>query len=144
MPGRHRLAGRRTIIRGKGCKLERLPLPVDVGAAVTAWLQRGRPRCAAREVFTRVRAPHRKLSSGGIGAIVRAACVRAGVDGVYAQRLRHSVATQMLRAGAGLAEIGQVLRHDSLLTTAIYAKVDRDGLRALASSWPARLGEAQR
>jgi integrase/recombinase XerD len=132
------------IIRGKGCKLERLPLPVDVGAAVTAWLQRGRPRCPAREVFTRVRAPHRKLSSGGIGAIVRAACVRAGVDGVHAHRLRHSVATQMLRAGAGLAEIGQVLRHDSLLTTAIYAKVDRDGLRALASSWPARLGEAQR
>jgi integrase/recombinase XerD len=132
------------IIHGKGGKLERLPLPVDVGAAVAAWLQRGRPRCAAREVFTRVRAPHQKLSPGGIGAIVRAACVRAGVDGVHAHRLRHSVATQMLAAGAGLAEIGQVLRHDSLLTTAIYAKVDRDGLRALASPWPVGGGEAQR
>jgi integrase/recombinase XerD len=132
------------IVRGKGCKLERLPLPVDVGAAVAAWLQRGRPRCTAREVFTRVRAPHRKLSPGGIGAIVRGACVRIGVDGVHAHRLRHSVATQMLAAGAGLTEIGQVLRHDSMLTTAIYAKVDRDGLRALASPWPARLGEAQR
>jgi len=132
------------IIRGKGGKLERLPLPVDVGAAVVAWLQRGRPRCAAREVFTRVRAPHQKLSPGGIGAIVRAACVRAGVVGVHAHRLRHSVATQMLAAGAGLAEIGQVLRHDSLLTTAIYAKVDRDGLRALASPWPVGRGEAQR
>jgi integrase/recombinase XerD len=131
-------------IRGKGCKLERLPLPVDVGAAIAAWLQRGRPRCTAREVFTRVRAPHQKLSPGGIGAIVRGACVRIGVDGVHAHRLRHSVATQMLAAGAGLAEIGQVLRHDSMLTTAIYAKVDRDGLRALASPWPARLGEAQR
>jgi integrase/recombinase XerD len=131
-------------IRGKGCKLERLPLPVDVGAAIAAWLQRGRPRCTAREVFTRVRAPHRKLSPGGIGAIVRGACVRIGVDGVHAHRLRHSVATQMLSAGAGLAEIGQVLRHDSLLTTAIYAKVDRDGLRALASPWPARPEEAQR
>jgi site-specific recombinase XerD len=95
-------------------------------------------------VFTRVRAPHRRLSPGGIGAIVGAACVRAGVDGVHAHRLRHSVATQMLAAGAGLAEIGQVLRHDSMLTTAIYAKVDRDGLRALASPRPAHLGEAQR
>lgn len=132
------------IIRGKGSKLERLPLPVDVGAAVAAWLQRGRPRCAAREVFTRVRAPHQKLSPGGIGAIVHAACVHAGIDGVHAHRLRHSVATQMLAAGAGLAEIGQVLRHDSLLTTAIYAKVDRNGLRMLASPWPARLKEAHR
>jgi integrase/recombinase XerD len=129
------------VVRGKGSKLDRLPLPADVGQAVAAWLRRGRPRCAAREVFTRVRAPHGKLSSGGVGAIVRAACVRAGVDGVHAHRLRHSVATQMLRAGAGLAEIGQVLRHESPLTTAIYAKVDRDGLRELASPWPAHVGE---
>jgi integrase len=130
------------VVRGKGGKVERLPLPADVGEAVAAWLQRGRPRCAAREVFTRVRAPHRRLSSGGVGAIVRAAGVRAGVDGVHAHRLRHSVATQMLHAGAGLAEIDQVLRHDSPHTTAIYAKVDRDGLRELASLWPA--GEVRR
>ena len=91
-----------------------------------------------------MRAPHRILSPGGIGASVRGACVRVGVDGVHAHRLRHSVATQMLAAGAGLAEIGQVLRHDSMLTTAIYAKVDREGLRALASPWPAHPEEAQR
>jgi integrase/recombinase XerD len=68
---------------------------------------------------------------------VRAACARAGVPEVHAHRLRHTAATEMLRAGAGLTEIGQVLRHQSVLTTAIYAKVDRTGLRELASPWPA-------
>ncbi|MGH3180575.1 MAG: tyrosine-type recombinase/integrase, partial [Streptosporangiaceae bacterium] len=125
------------LIRGKGPKLERLPLPADVGEAVTGWLRRGRPKCGAREVVTRVRAPHRRLSSGGISAIVRAACVRAGVPEVNAHRLRHTAATEMLRAGAGLTEISQVLRHQSVLTTAIYAKVDRAGLREVASPWPA-------
>ncbi len=125
------------VIRGKGPKFERLPLPADVGEAIAGWLRRGRPRCAAREVFTRVRAPHGRLTSGGVTAIVRAACVRAGVPEVHAHRLRHTAATEMLRAGAGLTEIGQVLRHQSVLTTAIYAKVDRTGLRELASTWPA-------
>ncbi len=125
------------LVRGKGPKLEQLPLPADVGEAVAGWLSRGRPRCVAREVITRVRAPHKRLSSGGISDIVRAACTRAGVPEVYAHRLRHTAATEMLRAGAGLTEIGQVLRHQSLLTTAIYAKVDRTGLRELASPWPA-------
>lgn len=125
------------LIRGKGPKIERLPLPADVGEAVAGWLQRGRPRCSAREVITRVRAPHRRLTSGGVTAIVRAACVRAGVPEVHAHRLRHTAATEMLRAGAGLTEIGQVLRHQSLLTTAIYAKVDRTELRQVASPWPA-------
>jgi len=125
------------LVRGKGPKLERLPLPADVGDAVAGWLRRGRPCCAAREVVTRVRAPHGRLSSGGISAIVRAACVRAGVPEVNAHRLRHTAATEMLRAGAGLIEIGQVLRHQSVLTTSIYAKVDRAGLREVASQWPA-------
>jgi len=131
------------LIRGKGTKLERLPLPADVGEAVASWLSRGRPRCAAHEVITRVRAPHKRLTSGGVTAIVRAACTRAGVPEVHAHRLRHTAATEMLRAGAGLTEIGQVLRHQSILTTAIYAKVDRTGLRELASPWPAerRTGE---
>lgn len=124
------------VVRGKGTKLERLPLPDDVGEAVTAWLRRGRPRCAVREVITRVRAPHGALSSRGIYAIVVAASDRAGVPRVHPHRLRHTVATEMLRAGAGLGEIGQVLRHQSVLTTAIYAKVDRSGLRELASPWP--------
>jgi integrase len=124
------------VVSGKGPKRERLPLPRDVGAAIAAWLERGRPRCDAREVFTRVRAPHCGLSSVGISAIVASACKRAGLERVYAHRLRHTAATEMLRAGAGLEEIGQVLRHESLLTTAIYAKVDRIALRALARPWP--------
>jgi integrase/recombinase XerD len=129
------------VVRGKGPKLERLPLPADVGEAVAAWLRRGRPECAAREVITRIRAPHGALTSGGIYAIVHAAGDRAGVANVHPHRLRHTVATEMLRAGAGLTEIGQVLRHQSALTTAIYAKVDRSGLRELASPWPtARCG----
>jgi integrase len=124
------------LIRGKGPRLERLPLPADVGKAVAAWLKRGRPRCAAREAITRVRAPHRALTSGGVAAIVDAACRRAGVGHINAHRLRHTAATEMLRAGAGLTEIGQVLRHRSSMTTAIYAKVDRSGLREVASPWP--------
>jgi integrase/recombinase XerD len=67
---------------------------------------------------------------------VHAACVRAGIPNVHPHRLRQTVATEMLRSGASLTEIGQVLRHQSVLTTAIYAKVDRDGLRQLASPWP--------
>lgn len=124
------------LVRGKGPRLERLPLPVDVGEALTGWLKRGRPHCVAREVITRVRAPHGPLTPGGISAIVHAACLRAGVSHIHAHQLRHTAATEMLRAGAGLAEIGQVLRHQSQMTTAIYAKVDRAGLRAVSSPWP--------
>jgi len=124
------------LVRGKGSRLERLPLPADVGEAVADWLEGGRPRCAAREVITRLRAPHGPLTSGGVGDIVHGACERAGVDRLHPHQLRHSAATEMLAAGAGLAEIGQVLRHRSPLTTAIYAKVDRRGLAALASPWP--------
>jgi integrase len=124
------------LIRGKGAKHECLPLPADVGEPIVAWLRRGRPRCGAREVFTRVRAPHRGLSRSAVSAIVRAACKRAGVPEVNAHRLRHSAATAMLRAGAGLDEIGQVLRHRSVLTTAVYAKVDRSLLHGLAKPWP--------
>lgn len=124
------------IICGKGRRQERLPVPVDVGDALVGWLRRGRPHCECAHVFTRVRAPHQRLSPGGVSAIVRAACTRAGLAKVNAHRLRHTVATQMLRAGAGLAEVGQVLRHTSMLTTSIYAKVDRTALRALALPWP--------
>jgi site-specific recombinase XerD len=113
-----------------------MPLPVDVGDALVGWLRRGRPDCEYANLITRVRAPHRGLTSGGVSAIVRAACVRAGLAEVTAHRLRHTAATEMLRAGAGLVEVGQVLRHASVLTTSIYAKVDRDRLRALALPWP--------
>ena len=124
------------VVRGKGRRAERLPLPADMGEALVGWLRRGRPRCEATTVFTRVRAPHRPLTSGGVSAIVRAACARAGLPELHAHRLRHTAATEMLRAGASLPEVGQVLRHASVLTTAIYAKVDHDRLRTLALPWP--------
>ena len=124
------------VARGKGRREERLPLPVDVGEALAGWVRRGRPRCGCTAVFTRVRAPHRRLTSGGVSHIVRAACARAGLPAVHAHRLRHTAATEMLRAGASLPEVGQVLRHASVLSTAIYAKVDHDRLRTLALPWP--------
>ena len=124
------------VVRGKGRREERLPLPADVGEALVGWLRRGRPRCEATTVFTRVRAPHRRLTSGGVTNVVRAACQRAGLPPLHAHRLRHTAATDMLRAGASLPEVGQVLRHASVLTTAIYAKVDHDRLRSLALPWP--------
>ncbi|MGH2379825.1 MAG: site-specific integrase [Candidatus Limnocylindria bacterium] len=123
-------------VRGKGRSEERLPLPADVGEALAGWVRRGRPRCECATVFTRVRAPHRPLTSGGVSAIVRAACSRAGLPAVSAHRLRHTAATEMLRAGASLPEVGEVLRHASVLSTAIYAKVDHDRLLGLALPWP--------
>lgn len=125
------------VIRGKGPQIESLPWPVDVGEAVVAYLRRGRPATAIdRTVFVRVKAPHRALSSAGITEIVAAAARRAGLGVIHAHRLRHTTATQLLRAGAPLPEIGQLLRHRRALTTAIYAKVDRVALRAIVRPWP--------
>lgn len=124
-------------ISGKGRRDERLPLPADVGEAIVAYLQNGRPATALdRSLIVRVRAPHHGLTTGGITQIVVAAAARAGLGLIHSHRLRHTAATQMLRAGASLEEVGQVLRHRHVLTTAIYAKVDRDALRALARPWP--------
>ncbi|MFQ5745065.1 MAG: tyrosine-type recombinase/integrase [Acidobacteriota bacterium] len=128
------------VIRGKGRREERLPLPTDVGEALVGWLRRGRPRCQSPKLFTRVRAPHRGMTNSAVSGVVRTAAARAGLSGVSAHRLRHTAATEMLRAGAGLLEIGHVLRHASTLTTSLYAKVDRQSLRALAQPWPG--GEA--
>ena len=125
------------VVRGKGNRAERLPLPAEVGAAVADYLRRGRPATAAgRAVFIRLKAPHQQLTGGGITQVVFAAGQRAGLGTVHAHRLRHTAATAMLRAGAPLAEVGQVLRHRRALTTAIYAKVDRDALAVLARPWP--------
>jgi len=125
-------------VTGKGRRSERLPLPADAGEALAAWLRDGRPEPfeGARNVFLRVRAPHRRLTSTGVSQAVFAAGQRAGLEGVFAHRLRHSAATGMLRAGASLPEVGQVLRHRRLLSTAIYAKTDVPALRALARPWP--------
>jgi site-specific recombinase XerD len=125
------------IVHGKGSRSERLPLPADVGEAIAAYLHRARP-CSVegRPVFVRIKAPHRALTPGGVTQVVVAAAHRAGLPPITAHRLRHTAATELLRAGAPLVEIGQLLRHRSELTTAIYAKVDRDRLRELARPWP--------
>ena len=125
------------IVRGKGNRTEPLPMPADAGDAVTAYLRRGRPASAGdRTVFIRLKAPHRALSAGGVSQVVAAAARRAGLGPIRAHRLRHTAATQLLRAGAPLTEVGQLLRHRRALTTAIYAKVDRDALRTIARPWP--------
>jgi site-specific recombinase XerD len=126
-------------VRGKGRLHDRLPLLADVGEAVATYVRQDRPRCASRRVFIRTRAPHRGfLSPAAVSTIVERAVERAGLHPSLrgAHLLRHSLATGMLRGGASMAEIGQVLRHRSPNTTEIYAKVDFEGLRALAQRWP--------
>ena len=124
------------VVRGKGRTAERLPLPGDVGAAIAAYLQRGRPRRPEREVFIRVIAPLRGLSPDGVSEVVRAASERAGLGSFGSHRLRHTAATQLLQAGGSLPEVAEVLRHRTVATTAIYAKVDHLALRGLAVTWP--------
>lgn len=124
------------VVRGKGGRQDRLPLPVDVGEAVVACLCDGRARGRCRALFMRVRAPIGGLTAAGVNDVVRNACWRAGLPRVGAHRLRHSAATAMLRAGASLTEVGQALRQVRAATTAIYAKVDRVALRTLAQPWP--------
>ncbi len=126
------------VIRGKGRRDERLPLPADAGEALAGYLAAGRPAGdRSRKVFLRVCAPQGELSAGAVKAVVRSACGRAGLAPAGAHRLRHTAAVAMLQAGSPLAEIGQVLRHRSAVTTAIYVKVDHSALRALALPWPA-------
>jgi len=124
------------MVRGKGSRQERLPLPADVGETLAGWLERGRPRRDLVFVFTRLRAPHGGLSAGAVSQIVRRACQRAGLPPVGAHRLRHTAATEMLRAGGSLTEVGQVLRHRGRDVTSIYAKVDRLALAAVVAPWP--------
>lgn len=126
------------VVVGKGGREDRIPVPGDVGAAIAAYLRRGRPRCDRREVFLRAVAPIGPMGHDGPSTIVRRACRRAGVPEFGAHRLRHTAACEMVSAGVPLQHIGQVLRHNSPVTTAIYARVDLDRLRGLAQSWPER------
>lgn len=125
---------------GKSRRETRLPLSQEVGQAIVAYLQHGRPRTSAEAVFVRCRAPLRALDShGAITAIVGRALRRAAVTRPSrgaAHLLRHSVATSMLRHGASLQDIGVLLRHRSIETTQIYAKVDVATLQSIAQSWP--------
>ena len=128
----------RITVCGKGKKWAQLPLPADVGQAIGCYLRHERPRCACRSVFLSHNAPIRGIRQVSIAHIVRSALAKAGVEsaGKGAHLLRHSLATDMLRKGASLDEIGEVLRHGSPDSTTIYAKVDLKSLRALALSWP--------
>ena len=119
--------------------MDQLPLPVDVGEALATYLRDARPPCATRRVFVRMRAPREGFASSvAIDSIVRRALQRAGLEPPCkgAHLLRHTLATGMLRNGACMAEISQLLRHRLAQTTEIYAKVDPSALGALAQPWP--------
>ena len=128
------------LVRAKGRQRARMPMPPDVGAAIVAYLRNGRPKSSCRRLFVRTLAPHVGFASGcAITMIAKAALDRAGIEGCAhrgAHIFRHSLATELLRSGATLSEIGQLLRHESHDTTRIYAKVDIDALRTLSLPWP--------
>jgi site-specific recombinase XerD len=128
--------GGQIILRGKASRQEGMPLPVDVGQALTAYLTQARPPTRIRQVFLATKAPMRPIPPGLVSDVTHRTCDRAGLPRIGAHRLRHSLATDMLRRGATIVEVSQVLRHRDLATTAIYAKVDDAALRAVARSWP--------
>lgn len=126
------------IIRGKANHHERLPLPAEVGAAVAAYLQRGRPRFSDgyRSVFLRARAPWSPLALSGVQTVVRDASRRAGLSVLGPRRLRQSAATRMHRSGSSLAVVAEVLRHHDTRVTMVYVDVEEAALAALARPWP--------
>jgi site-specific recombinase XerD len=130
----------RIAVRGKGDRVARLPMPADVGKAIAAYLQNGRPRVLGeRRLFLRARAPLTGFKGqGSVGSVVKHALERAKIDSPRkgSHQFRHTLASTMLQKGSSLSEIGEVLRHRSPDTTAIYAKVDFLSLRALAPPWP--------
>jgi len=129
----------RITIRSKGGRWAQLPLPTDVGEALAVYLRHGRSSCSCRRVFIRDRAPRIGFANSiAVSTLVMRALARAGVNSARkgAHLFRHSLATDMLRQGASLDEIGELLRHKSPNTTAIYAKVDLPALRPLALPWP--------
>ena len=129
----------RLSVRGKSGRRTDLPLPADVGKAIAAYMRHGRPPSTSRRLFLRARAPVRGfLSQCAIGSVVKHRLQRAGIvaPSKGAHQFRHALATGMLRKGASLAEIGEVLGHRSPDTTRIYAKVDLDRLRTVALPWP--------
>ena len=127
------------LVRGKGLLHDRMPLPAEVGEALACNLRRDRPACRTRRIFVCTRAPRRGFSHPStLSTIVRRALARAELHPPLqgAHLLRHSLATSMLRSGATMGEIAEILRHRTLQTTEIYAKVDFQGLRSLAHPWP--------
>lgn len=127
------------MVRGKARRLDRLPLPVEVGEALVAYLAGGRNPADAVHLFLTCRAPRGPIRADLVGDVVERACLRAGLSRVGPHRIRHALAGELLRQGAGLMVISQVLRHRDLATTALYAKVDLDALRQVAQPWPGTL-----
>jgi site-specific recombinase XerD len=126
-------------VRGKSGQRSELPLPAEVGEAIVAYLRHGRPDSTSRRVFLRAKAPIGGFQGrSGLGFVVRHCLKRAGINAPTngAHQFRHGLATEMLRQGASLREIGELLGHRSPETTKIYTKVDLDALRTLALPWP--------
>jgi site-specific recombinase XerD len=131
--------GAHLTVRGKGGQRVQMPLSAEVGHAIAAYLRKGRPRCTSRRLFIREHAPRVGFANScAVSTLVQRALADAGVDSPHtgAYVFRHSLATEMLRQGASLGEIGQLLRHAHPDTTQIYAKVDVCALRPLALCWP--------
>ena len=125
------------IVHGKGGRGDRLPIPAEVGEALVEYLSSpGRALTGDRHVFLPCKAPYRPIRAALVNDIVQHACERTGQPVVGPHRLRHALAGQMLKHGADLIAISQVLRHQDLATTALYAKVDLSALRQVAGPWP--------
>ena len=129
------------LVRGKGQLHDRLPLPPDVGEALAEYIRLDRKSSSSRALFVKKRPPHVGFKDGQVlNNILRRAYASTGlkppVPYVGSHILRHSLATALVRRGASLEEIGDMLRHRSRSTTMIYAKLDVDGLRTIAQSWP--------
>jgi integrase/recombinase XerD len=127
------------IVDAKGHRRDQLPLPSDIGEAIVEHLRHRGHRRGERRVFLTVHAPIRPVEPSGVRTIVRDACRRVGIERVPAHGLRHALASDLLRVGASMLDIGQVLRHKHLESTAVYAKVDLQRLRLVASPWPGAL-----
>lgn len=131
-------AGTIRIARAKARRARGLPLPAEVGRAVAVYLQRGRPRTSARRIFLRHRSPVGPIGTRDVCSAIRAGWLRARMDvpSTGAHALRHTMATRLLRSGASLKHIADILGHRHLDTTAIYAKVDLARLEEVALPWP--------
>ena len=124
------------VIHGKGGRIDRLPLPADVGAALADYLRRGRRPSTLRQVFLRTIGPDNAMSRQSVVMTPRCVSRRAGIPTVAAHQLRHRVACRVLADGGNLTEVAQLLRHEAEATAAIYAKVDLAALSAAARPWP--------
>jgi site-specific recombinase XerD len=130
--------GRFDLHPGKSRRTRTLPLPHDVGQAIVAYVQGGRPQSVSRQVFVRSRPPFRSLTSAAVGAIVRQAFIRAGIivpQGIASHIFRHTLASQMVNHGASFKDVADILGHESIQTTGIYAKLELEALAAVALPW---------